>query len=76
MSVHDESGSTGVGPTGDEALKLALARWRNRPERLAGCGFRPKRSPIPVHGDQVIRFMAISLKVDDTGNKIIPLDLS
>ena len=36
MSVHDESGSTGVGSSGDEALKLALARWRNRPEGLAG----------------------------------------
>jgi len=24
------------GPSGDEALKLALARWRNRPKSLAG----------------------------------------
>lgn len=29
-------GSISDGPSGDEALKLALARWRNRPDRLAG----------------------------------------
>jgi hypothetical protein len=57
-------------------IELAHIFRRHGPDYQAKCGFRPKRSPIPVHGDQVIRFMAISLKVDDTGNKIIPLDLS
>jgi len=36
MTKHKETKNTGDGPSGDEALKRALARWRNRPERLAG----------------------------------------
>ncbi len=60
----------------DESAWYAERRTAIHMLRSGKCGFRPKRSPIPVHGDQVIRFMAISLKVDDTGNKIIPLDLS
>jgi hypothetical protein len=31
-----ETGGIDDGPSGDEALKLALARWRHRPEKLAG----------------------------------------
>ncbi len=36
MSIHEGSRRIGDEPSGDEALKLALARWRNRPERLSG----------------------------------------